>query len=357
MPHITEELVLERLKTVKFPGYSRDIVSFGLVKEIKISGPDLLLRLSVATSNPNVAQTLKTESEKVLRAIPGVSSARTVIDITNPPDVASGGQSGATQIPGVKYVIAVASGKGGVGKSTVAANLAGALAGSGVEVGLCDCDIYGPSISLMFGATQERPMATGDNTIIPIERYGIKLMSMGSLLDDTSPAILRGPMVTRATQQFLRQTDWSGLDYLVLDLPPGTGDIQLTVVQTVALSGAVIVTTPQEVALIDARKASTMFAKVNVPVLGIIENMSYFLSPSDGKRYDIFGSGGGEREAARLRVPLLGTVPLDIETREAGDRGMPVVLEKPDHPISKVFEKIAEDLRRKIETASRDRPI
>jgi ATP-binding protein involved in chromosome partitioning len=354
MPHLTEELVLERLKAVKFPGYSRDIVSFGLVKEIKISGPDLLLRLSVATSNPNVAQTLKTESEKVLRAIPGVSSATTVIDITNPPDVASGGQAGATQITGVKYVVAVASGKGGVGKSTVAANLAGALARSGVEVGLCDCDIYGPSISLMFGATQERPMATGDNTIIPIERYGIKLMSMGSLLDDTSPAILRGPMVTRATQQFLRQTDWSGLDYLVLDLPPGTGDIQLTVVQTVALSGAVIVTTPQEVALIDARKASTMFAKVNVPVLGIIENMSYFLSPSDGKRYDIFGSGGGAREAARLRVPLLGAVPLDIEIREAGDRGMPVILEKPDHPISKVFEKIAEDLRRKIETASRD---
>jgi len=160
-------------------------------------------------------------------------------------------------------------------------------------------------------------------------------------------------MVTRATQQFLRQTDWSGLDYLVLDLPPGTGDIQLTVVQTVALSGAVIVTTPQEVALIDARKASSMFAKVNVPVLGIIENMSYFLSPSDGKRYDIFGSGGGEREAARLRVPLLGAVPLDIETREAGDRGMPIVLEKPDHPISKVFEKIADELRMKIESRAR----
>jgi ATP-binding protein involved in chromosome partitioning len=352
MPDLTEELVLERLKAVKFPGYSRDIVSFGLVKEIKIAGSDLLLRLSVATSNPSVAQALKTESEKVLRAIPGVTSARTAIDITNPPDVASGAQSGATQIPGVRYVIAVASGKGGVGKSTVAANLAGALTRSGTEVGLCDCDIYGPSISLMFGATQERPLATSDNTIIPIERYGIKLMSMGSLLDDTSPAILRGPMVTRATQQFLRQTDWSGLDYLVLDLPPGTGDIQLTVVQTVALSGAVIVTTPQEVALIDARKASSMFAKVNVPVLGIIENMSYFLSPSDGKRYDIFGSGGGQREANRLKVPLLGSVPLDIETREAGDRGIPIILEKPDHPISKVFEKIADQLRKQIESSS-----
>ena len=352
MSHLSEVLVLERLKAVKFPGYSRDIVSFGLVKEVKIAGSDLIVRLSVATNNPAVPEALKRDSEKVLGAIPGVGSIKVVIDITAPPDVASSGQTGTTKIPGVDHVIAIASGKGGVGKSTVAANLAAALQRSGVAVGLCDCDIYGPSISLMFGATQERPMATSDNTIIPIERYGIKLMSMGSLLDDGSPAILRGPMVTRATQQFLRQVDWSGLDYLILDLPPGTGDIQLTVVQTVALSGAVIVTTPQEVALIDARKASSMFAKVNVPVLGIVENMSYFLSPSDGKRYEIFGSGGGEREAMRLRVPLLGALPLDIETREAGDRGMPVVLEKPQHPVSKVFCKIADELRKRIENNS-----
>ena len=349
MSYLSEELVLERLKAVKFPGYSRDIVSFGLVKEVKIAGSDLLVRLSVATNNPAVPEALKRESERVLGAIPGVVSAKVLIDITNPPDVASSGQTGATKISGVDHVIAVASGTGGVGKSTVAANLAAALHRAGVQVGLCDCDIYGPSISLMFGATQERPMATSDNTIIPVERYGIKLMSMGSLLDDNSPAILRGPMVTRATQQFLRQVDWSGLEYLILDLPPGTGDIQLTVVQTVALSGAVIVTTPQEVALIDARKASSMFAKVNVPVLGIVENMSYFLSPSDGKRYDIFGSGGGEREARRLKVPLLGAVPLDIETREAGDRGMPVVFEKPQHPVSKVFSQIADHLRKKVE--------
>ena len=349
MSYLSEELVLERLKAVKFPGYSRDIVSFGLVKEIKIAGSDLLVRLSVATNNPAVPEALKQDSERVLGAIPGVVSAKVVIDITNPPDVASSGQTSATKISGVDHVIAIASGKGGVGKSTVAANLAAALYGTGVQVGLCDCDIYGPSISLMFGATQERPMATSDNTIIPVERYGIKLMSMGSLLDDNSPAILRGPMVTRATQQFLRQVDWSGLDYLILDLPPGTGDIQLTVVQTVALSGAVIVTTPQEVALIDARKASSMFVKVNVPVLGIVENMSYFFSPSDGKRYDIFGSGGGEREAMRLKVALLGAVPLDIETREAGDRGMPVVFEKPQHPVSKVFSQIADQLRKKVE--------
>jgi len=349
MSHLSEVLVLERLKAVKFPGYSRDIVSFGLVKEVKIAGSDLIVRLSVATNNPAVPEALKRDSEEVLRAIPGVGSVKVVIDITAPPDVASSGQTGTTKIPGVDHVIAIASGKGGVGKSTVAANLAAALQRSGVEVGLCDCDIYGPSISLMFGATQERPMATSDNTIIPIERYGIKLMSMGSLLDDSSPAILRGPMVTRATQQFLRQVDWSGLDYLILDLPPGTGDIQLTVVQTVALSGAVIVTTPQEVALIDARKASSMFAKVNVPVLGIVENMSYFLSPSDGMRYEIFGSGGGALEAKRLKVPLLGAVPLDIGTREAGDRGMPVVFEKPQHPISQVFCKIADELRKRVE--------
>jgi ATP-binding protein involved in chromosome partitioning len=249
----------------------------------------------------------------------------------------------AGTIEGIKRVIAVASGKGGVGKSTVAANLAIALAKNGANVGLCDCDLYGPSMGLMFGSN-ERPMATEDNRILPIERYGLRLMSMGFLLDDASPAILRGPMVTKYTQQFLRQVEWGELDFLVLDLPPGTGDIQLTIVQTVALAGALIVTTPQEVALIDARKAASMFQKVNVPVLGLIENMSYFLSPSDGKRYDIFGSGGGEREAARLKVPLLGQIPIDIATREAGDRGQPVTSADPANPVAQVFLQIARKL-------------
>jgi ATP-binding protein involved in chromosome partitioning len=349
MRNLSEELVVERLKEVKFPGYSRDIVSFGLVKDVKVAESRVVVRLSIATNNPAVPAALKRDCENAVRAMPGVKSAEVVIDITNPPDVASAGQTGASKITGVDHVIAVASGKGGVGKSTVSANLAAALQRSGSRVGLCDCDIYGPSISLMFGATHERPMVTADSTIIPMERYGIKLISMGSLLDDTSPAILRGPMVTRATQQFLRQVDWTGLNFLILDLPPGTGDIQLTVVQTVALSGAVIVTTPQEVALIDARKASSMFSKVNVQVLGIVENMSYFVCPSDGKRYDIFGTGGGEREAARLKVPLLGRIPLDIETREAGDRGMPIVIERPKHPISQAFSKIANELRKSVD--------
>ncbi|MFL6540350.1 MAG: Mrp/NBP35 family ATP-binding protein, partial [Chthoniobacterales bacterium] len=204
-----------------------------------------------------------------------------------------------------------------------------------------------PSIALMFGS-RDRPMATDENRIIPVEQYGLKLMSMGFLLDDTSPAILRGPMVTRYTQQFLRQVEWGELDFLVLDLPPGTGDIQLTIVQTVALSGAIIVTTPQEVALIDARKAATMFDKVNVPVLGLIENMSYFVSPDSGKRFDIFGSGGGEREAKRLRVPLLGQIPIDIATREAADRGLPIVSEAPDSAVSAEFMHIAQQLREQL---------
>lgn len=353
MSVLTESTIIDRLKLVKFPGYSRDIVSFGLVKEVKLSGGDVLVRLAVATSNPAVAEAIKREAENAVSATPGVTSARIVIDISNPPDTGKGtAGSAVTGITGVKHVIAVASGKGGVGKSTVAANLAAALQQRGLKAGLCDCDIYGPSIALMFGASQEQPMATSDNTIVPIERYGIKLMSMGSLLDDNSPAILRGPMVTRATQQFLRQVDWSGLEYLILDLPPGTGDIQLTIVQTVALTGAVIVTTPQEVALIDARKASAMFAKVNVPVLGLVENMSFFVSPSDGKRYDIFGSGGGKREAARLQVPLLGEVPIDVATREAGDRGMPVVLEDPKSTVSSIFFSIADQLHRVVHNAT-----
>jgi ATP-binding protein involved in chromosome partitioning len=340
---VSEEKVREALKSVKYPGFSRDIVSFGLVKAVRIDNGEVKVQLALATNDPNVPAAIKSTAEIALQGLAGVKSAKVLIDIHAPP-AGAGAATMTTRIPGVKHVIAVASGKGGVGKSTIAANLALALEQTQARVGLCDCDIYGPSISLMFG-TRERPVATEENKIVPIEQYNLKLMSMGFLLDDASPAILRGPMVTRYTQQFLRQVEWGELDYLVLDLPPGTGDIQLTIVQTVALSGAIVVTTPQEVALIDARKAATMFDKVNVPVLGLIENMSYFLCPSDGKRYDIFGSGGGAREAKRLRVPLLGQIPLDIATREAGDRGMPIVGEDPKSPAAQEFVKIATRLR------------
>ncbi|MEP6776810.1 MAG: Mrp/NBP35 family ATP-binding protein [Chthoniobacterales bacterium] len=345
---MSEEQIKEALRSVKYPGFSRDIVSFGLVKGIRIEQGDVTVQLALASNEPAIPQAIKTEAEAALHKLDGIDSAKVLIDIHAPPAGAGNSGVGATRIEGVQHVIAVASGKGGVGKSTVAANLAVALEKTGARVGLCDCDIYGPSISLMFGS-RERPMATEDNRIIPIEQYNLKLMSMGFLLDDSAPAILRGPMVTRYTQQFLRQVEWGQLDFLILDLPPGTGDIQLTIVQTVALAGAIIVTTPQEVALIDARKASTMFEKVNVQVLGLIENMSYFVSPSDGRRYDIFGSGGGEREAKRLRVPLLGQIPIDIATRESGDRGMPITGETADSPVAREFIRIATALRQQLQ--------
>ena len=334
------DAIRQTLSTVKYPGFSRDIVSFGLVKDIRVTGGEVVVQLAIATNDPAVPAQIKTDAETALREVPGVTDVKVRIDIQAAQQPAGAAAMPQTSIPGVKHVIAIASGKGGVGKSTVAANLACALHAAGANVGLCDCDLYGPSIGLMFG-TQDRPFADEDNRIIPVERHGLKLMSMGFLLDDGAPAILRGPMVTKYTQQFLRQVNWDGTDYLVLDLPPGTGDIQLTIVQTVALAGAIIVTTPQEVALIDARKAASMFQKVNVPVLGIIENMSYFLCPSDGKRYDIFGSGGGQREATRLKVPLLGQVPIDIPTREAGDTGAPIVITAPDSAVARCFAGIA----------------
>ena len=236
------------------------------------------------------------------------------------------------------------SGKGGVGKSTVATNIAVALSllDENISVGLCDCDLYGPSIPLMFGQESARPTATDENEIIPIESHGIKLMSMGFLLDDSSPVIVRGPLATRYTQQFLTGCLWGDLDYLVLDLPPGTGDIQLTIAQSVSVDGAVIVTTPQEMALIDARKAASMFAKVNVPILGIVENMSYFLCPSDGEKYAIFGQGGGEKESARLGVPLIGQIPIEMQTREAGDSGNPIALGESE--TAKEFKNVAEKI-------------
>ena len=342
MPTITEEAVREALRGVKYPGFSRDIVSFGLVREIRISGADVEIQIVVTTGDTKVAGEISDSAGREVTALLGIGRVNVKVDVQAP--AAPAGESGPARIEGVRHIIAVASGKGGVGKSTVAANLALALAQSGARVGLCDCDIYGPSVALMFGVN-ERPTADDENRIIPIVRYGVSLMSMGFLLDDGAPAVLRGPMVTRYTQQFLRQVVWGDLDYLILDLPPGTGDIQLTVVQTVALSGAVIVTTPQEVAVIDARKASAMFAKTNVPVLGLVENMSYFLCPGDGKRYDIFGTGGGAREAIRLKVPLLGEVPIEPLVRESGDTGRPAVAAHSESAAAKCFQEIAAKVR------------
>jgi ATP-binding protein involved in chromosome partitioning len=348
MSSIDVTALREALQTVKYPGFSRDIVSFGLVKDIQTDGRDVQVQMTLTTADQKIARTIHDEAEAALKRLPGVRAVEVRIDVQAPAQAA--GVPCPARIPGVKHVIAVASGKGGVGKSTVAANLALALSATGAKVGLLDCDFYGPSIAMMFGSN-ERPTADDENNIIPVEREGLKLMSMGFLLEDDSPAVLRGPIVTRYTQQFLRQVTWAPLDYLVLDLPPGTGDIQLTIVQTIALSGAVIVTTPQEVALIDARKAVGMFERTNVPVLGIVENMSYFLCPSDGVRYNIFGEGGGQREAARLKVPLLGEIPIQIAVRESGDIGKPIVSADPEGVVAQEFIKIASQVRQKAESA------
>ena len=343
----TEQDIRTALGNVRYPGFSRDILSFGLVKGIQIEGANVTIEISVATRDPNIPRLIHEQAMDVLKKVAGVGEVKLSFDIKDPPGagVTASEKLGKSSIPGVKKVIAVASGKGGVGKSTVASNLAIALSQSGLRVGLCDCDLYGPSIAHMFG-TDERPYQNDEQQIVPIEKHGLQLMSMGFLLEDASPVIVRGPIATRYTQQFLRQCAWNDLDVLVLDLPPGTGDIQLTIVQTVALDGAVIVTTPQEVALIDARKAVGMFQKVNVPILGIIENMSYFLCPSDGEIYHIFGKGGGEREAKRLGVPLLGQIPIEMTVRESGDLGCPIALKDPAQSASsKVFREIAAQLK------------
>ncbi len=322
---MTKETIKVALAQVKYPGFSRDIVAFGLVREIKIDGNDVEVTIGIQTKDQKVPEQVFKESQDALNKIEGIGTTRVNIDVKNPEtDGGGAAPSGKSSIPSIKKIIAVGSGKGGVGKSTVSSNLAIALAKTGAKVGLCDCDLYGPSTGQMFG-TNAQPMANEKDEIIPIEVHGIKLMSMSFLVTDSSPVIVRGPLATRYTQQFLRQVEWGELDYLILDLPPGTGDIQLTIVQTVALDGAVIVTTPQEVALIDARKAVNMFAKVNVDILGVVENMSWF-ECNHGERYHIFGDGGGVAEAERLKVPLLGQIPIDIATRKCADAGSPIAL-------------------------------
>lgn len=339
---ITQDQILDALRTVKYPGFSRDIVSFGLIKGVSVDDGVVTVKISLQTRDPELPKTIHAHAQAAVQAVPGVARVQLDFDLKEPPTTQGpAGPLMKQSIEGVRHIIAVASGKGGVGKSTVASNLAVALAATGAKVGLCDCDLYGPSMALMFG-TNERPMATDKNEIVPVECHGLKLMSMGLLLDDGSPVIVRGPMATRYVQQFLRQCVWGELDYLILDLPPGTGDIQLTIVQTVALDGAVIVTTPQEVALIDARKATAMFAKVNVPILGLVENMSWFQPPGREEKYFLFGEGGGRREAARLGVPVLAEIPIDVPTREGGDAGTPIALRPASsHPASKVFHDFA----------------
>lgn len=346
---ITKEQVLDALSNVIDPDLHKDIVTLGMVEELYIDGMDVHFTVNLTTPACPMKEQIQRAAEN---AIIHLVDENAVPHVTMTANVRGQGATGVSDRPadpavpenmlaGVKNIIAVASGKGGVGKSTISVNLAVALAKTGAKVGLVDTDIYGPSIPTMF-ATNERPNINTQRKLIPIEKYGVKLLSMGFLVDPDQAVVWRGPMVSSAVKQFLTDAYWGELDYLVMDMPPGTGDIQLTIVQTVPLTGAVIVSTPQDVALDDARKGVAMFKKVNVPVLGIVENMAYFTPPdAPDKKYHIFGKDGARNLATRLDVPFLGEVPLEQVVREGGDEGLPAVLKDDTSPAALALTEIA----------------
>ncbi|MBZ9708795.1 Mrp/NBP35 family ATP-binding protein [Mesorhizobium sp. ESP7-2] len=363
---ITKEIVVERLKTVNGPDFTGNIVDLGMVSEIFIADSKVFFSITVPAARAPEMEPLRAAAERVVKAIPGVAGAVVALTAEKkgggmeapvPPrpaprpapaaaapraaQHAPASQShGKRGVPGIEAIIAVASGKGGVGKSTTAVNLALGLAANGLRVGVLDADIYGPSMPRLLNI-HGRPQTVDGKILKPMENYGLKVMSMGFLVDEETPMIWRGPMVMSALTQMLREVEWGRLDVLVVDMPPGTGDAQLTMAQQVPLAGAVIVSTPQDLALIDARKGLNMFKKVDVPLLGIVENMSYFLAPDTGQRYDIFGHGGARREAERLGVTFLGEVPLEMGIRESSDAGTPVVASKPDGAEAKIYRDIA----------------
>jgi ATP-binding protein involved in chromosome partitioning len=344
MAQISEQSVLGALSAVIDPDLHKDIVTLGFVKDLKIEGGDVSFRIVLTTPACPVREQLQEQSEEVVRAIPGVASVRVKMDAEVPQGRGLGEK---VTMPGVRNIVAVSSGKGGVGKSTVAVNLAVALARDGARVGLMDADVYGPNVPLMLGASKVRPEIAG-NKLLPVEAHGVKLMSMALLKPGDEPMILRGPILHGLVKQFLQDVLWGELDYLIVDMPPGTGDVQLSLAQLVPVQGAVLVTTPQEVAVADVRRALRMFETVAVPILGIVENMSYFVAPDTGTRYNIFGEGGGRKLAADYNVPFLGAVPLGLEVREGGDRGVPVVLGQPDSPQAEAFRHVAEEVARQV---------
>lgn len=347
---IDQTAILNVLKSVKYPGYSRDIVSFGIVKEVQVDGTAAGVLIELTTPNAAVGEQIAEAARLALRdQIPGLTDAHVQVRVPQGPAPVLGAPGGGVpraKVTGIHRLIAVASGKGGVGKSTCAVNLACALRHLGARVGLMDADIYGPSVPLMMGV-QERPTVNDAEQLVPPTAHGVKLMSMGFLIPDDQPVIWRGPMIQKTIQQFIHQVDWGGLDYLLVDLPPGTGDAQLSLCQTVPLDGGVIVTTPQAASVGVVRKGIAMLEKVQVPILGIIENMSGFSAP-DGSRIEIFGRGGGRTEAERKGVPFLGEIPLESRIREGGDRGIPVVVSDPNGAAGEAFLGIARNLRARL---------
>ncbi|UCH64456.1 MAG: iron-sulfur cluster carrier protein ApbC [Ignavibacterium sp.] len=351
MADITQSEVLSVLKKVKVPNVKTDHLTLNSIKNFSLQEDALTFDLSVYTTDGNIekdaydkmADSIKAEFPSLKEIHMNVGASKPQVSTHNDPKKEE-------MLPGVKNTIAVASGKGGVGKSTVAVNLAVALAKDGAKVGLIDADIYGPSIPLMLGVQQKPRVFQTDNgmKMEPVESYGLKLISIGFLVDEKDPVIWRGPMASGAIKQFMTDVEWGELDYLVFDMPPGTGDIQLTLVQTIPLTGAVIVTTPQEVSLIDARKALRMFHRVNVPVLGIVENMSYFIAPDTGNRYDIFGAGGGQNLSNELDTNFLGGIPIDPRIREGGDKGIPIIYESPDTEEARSVTAIAHNITEQV---------
>jgi ATP-binding protein involved in chromosome partitioning len=372
---ITKERVLEELKRIKGPDLEQDIVSLGLVSEVVIHNGKVYFAISVDPVRATELETLRQAAEQVVRALPGVEGVVATLTadrkLAARPNGGNGGAPSSTPpvgvtrpgaardarhrqggVPGVANIVAVASGKGGVGKSTTAVNLAAGLSAKGLKVGILDADIYGPSLPRLLGLKGQPKQV--DDKLEPMSAYGLKVMSMGFLVDEETPMIWRGPMVMSALTQMLKDVAWGELDILVVDMPPGTGDAQLTMAQQVPLAGAVIVSTPQDLALIDARKGLNMFRKVNVPVLGIVENMSTFVCPHCGTRSDIFGHGGAKQEAERLGVPFLGEVPLTMSVRELSDQGRPIVVSDPASPAAEAFREIADRTWAELQGAKSD---
>lgn len=365
----TKEQIIDLLKRVQGPDGRGDIVSLGLVSEIIIQNEEkVYFSIAVPPERAKDFEPIRKQAERAAAMAPGVTAVTATLTAEKPGGAATGatpktgpaghGRPGRQPLHGIahiKHIIAVASGKGGVGKSTTAVNLAAAMKANGLRVGILDADIYGPSMPRLLKLTG-KPEIINDKQLIPMENYGIKAMSIGLLVDEEKPMIWRGPMATSALTQMMRDVEWGELDIMVVDMPPGTGDVQLTMAQQVPLAGAVIVSTPQDLALVDARKGLNMFRQVDVPVLGIIENMSYFLCPRCGERSEIFSHGGGRAEAERLGAPFLGEIPLDIVIRETSDSGQPIVVAAPESAHAKAYRDIAANIWSNISDASGIRP-